>query len=277
MSKNKTTGIVLWKGNSLFDNERIMVVATGVFGKTANGKTGDMIQTYILRRDIHPVLARRLGEDFAICGDCKHKEQGTCYVNLCHGPVPIYHAYHNGSYKEYEKGDIKYFENRNVRIGSYGDPAAVPIEVWETICNGAKRFTGYTHQWKTCDQKLRYYCMASVDSIKGYMKEYDQARQLGWRTFRVRESLDNLLVENEFVCPASKEGGTKTTCEKCNSCSGLSKNTVKNPVIVYHGKGEQFGFLEKYIKMMKKIKNKKGWRRNYKRERKEFKKLCGCG
>ena len=275
--KKKPTGLVLWKGKSLFDGERIMVIATGIFDKSKNGKTGEVIQTFILRRDIDPILARRLGEDKSICQDCKHKEQSTCYVNLCRGPVSIYNAYQDGSYRDYTVEDNKYFKNRSLRIGSYGDPAGVPVEVWENICKLVKNFLGYTHQWKNCDQRLKFYCMASVDSIKGYMKEYNLARELGWRTFRIRESLDNPLVENEFVCPASKEGGLKTTCEKCNSCSGLSKNTIKCPVISLHGDSENFGAMwrrDRYIKMMKKIKWKKAWRRNYKTERKEFKRVC---
>ena len=66
MKTKKPIGIVLWKGKSLLDGKRIMVVATGVYSEkaTTNRKTGNMIQTYILRRDIHPMLARRMGEDF---------------------------------------------------------------------------------------------------------------------------------------------------------------------------------------------------------------------
>ncbi len=272
----KKSGIILWSGKSLFDGERIIIIATGMFLKSANIKTGNMIQTYIMRRDIHPMLARRLGEDKSICGDCKHRENSTCYVNLTHGPGKIFNAFHDNRYRNYEDDDIKYFRDNYIRIGSYGDPAAVPTEVWKNICNNSKAFNGYTHQWKNCDQKLKNYCMASVDSIKGYTKEYHLARQLGWRTFRIRENSDNPLLENEFVCPASKENGAKTTCKKCNSCSGLSKDTKKNPTIILHGDSDTLGNWrnKRYVKMMKKIKNKKGWRRDYKSERKQFKKIC---
>ena len=273
----KPKGIVLWRGKSLLDGERIMVVATGFSTKSKNGKTGEMIQTYILRRDIHPMLARRLGEDKSVSGDCKHKEQSTCYVNLCHGPINVYFAYQDGTYKDYDPiNDNKYIEDKHIRFGSYGDPAAIPIQVWENLARLANGFTGYTHQWKNCNQKLKNYCMASVDSIVGYMKEYNEATALGWRTFRVRESLDNLLTDKEFICPASKEGGVRTTCEKCNLCSGLNRANGRNPVITLHGDSDALGFWRKdrYIKIMKKIKWKKAWRRNYKRERIEFKKVC---
>jgi len=273
--KRKPTGIILWKGKSLLDGESIMAIATGVFGKSKNPKTGDMIQTYILRTDIDPILARRLGEDKSLCGDCKHKEHSTCYVNLGQGPKRIFKAFHNDSYREWQDGDSKYFKNRHIRFGSYGDPASVPFEVWNTLAKNAKDFTGYTHQWKKCDQRLKQYCMASVDSIKGFNKEFFQAQLMGWRTFRIRESLDNELCENEFVCPASKEAGVLTSCEKCNACNGTSQNRKKSPVIMMHTGLEMMGMREKYIKMMKAIRDKKKYRiKDYKETQKKFKKVC---
>ena len=174
--KKSKTGIILWQGKSLLDGERIMVIATGLNKKSKNRKTGEMIQTYILRQDIKPMFARRLGEDFSICGDCKHREYATCYVNLCHGPRAVFTAFHAGGYRKWQDEDIKYFEDAYVRFGTYGDPAAVPFEVWDILADAARGHTGYTHQWKNCDQRLQKLCMASVDSIVGYNKEYLQAQ-----------------------------------------------------------------------------------------------------
>jgi hypothetical protein len=269
-------GIVLWKGKSLLDGERIMVIATGLSGKSENRKTGAMIQTYILRRDIHPILARRLGEDKSICGDCKLRECGACYVNLAHGPISVFNAFHDSSYKEFESSDIRQFIGKNVRIGSYGEPSAVPFFVWERIANVASKVNGYTHQWKTCDQRLKQYCMASVDSIVGYNKEYDQARAMGWRTFRVRENENNPLLPDEFICPASTEGQAKTNCNNCGACGGLSSRVQKNPTIILHGDVEVMGNWRKrrYVKIMKAIKNKKRWRKDRKAIEKAFKEVC---
>ena len=271
-------GIVLWQGKSLLDGERIMLIATGIYGKTSkNAKTGKMIQTYILRRDMHPMLARRMGRDFSICGGCMHREQSTCYVNLCHGPIAIFHAWLDGRYKNYEDSDLELFRDRSIRLGSYGDPAAVPLEVWRNICSVSKVWTGYTHQWKTCDPGLKNFCMASVDSIKGFNVEYEKAQFMGWRTFRIRESEDNLIGENEFVCPASKENGSATTCEKCGLCSGTYyyDSTVKSPTILLHADSNELGNwrLKKYLQIMKKRKNKKAWRRDYKSEEKAGRKI----
>ncbi|RLI65416.1 MAG: hypothetical protein DRO67_02720 [Candidatus Asgardarchaeum californiense] len=284
MSKEKKPiGIILWSGKSLLDGERIAVIATGIFDKTKNRKTGDMIQTYIIRRDIHPMLARRMGEDKSICGDCKHKEQSTCYVNLCHGPINVFLALVDGSYREFQEGDLELFAGRNVRIGSYGDPAAVPFEVWDNNCKAVKGFTGYTHQWdnKKIDPRLKNICMASVDSIDGYMKEYHKAKSLGWRTFRVfadlEKSIYDVKTDTEFVCPASQEAGVKTDCEHCRACGGFSSKTTKDVLINLHADNEAMGSMwrrDRFIAIMKKMKYKKGWRRDYKTERKIFRKVC---
>jgi len=275
VKKKKFSGIILWQGKSLLDGEHIMVIATGINRKSKNPKTGEMIQTYILRQDIKPIFARRLSEDKSICGDCKHKEHATCYVNLCHGPRAVFAAFHDGSYRKWESGDIESFRGAYIRLGTYGDPAAVPLEVWDNLAGVAKAITGYTHQWKTCDQRLKQYCMASVDSIVGYNKEYFQAQLMGWRTFRVRESLDNKLFANEFVCPASKEAGVLTNCKQCGACGGFSQKRKKCPTIIIHGDTMELRWRKKrYIAMMKNIKNKKKYRRDRKSERKQFLQVC---
>jgi len=275
--KKKPIGIVLWEGKSLLDGERIMVIATGVYGKSENQKTGEMVQTYVLRRDFHPLLARRMGEDFSVCGDCMHRELSTCYVNFCHGPISIFHAYLDHAYKPFEAADIELFRGRNIRLGSYGDPAAVPYEVWERISSVANKVTGYTHQWRKYDQRLKNICMASVDTIERYIIEYEKARSEGWRTFRLREDLEkNPLLPGEFICPASKEGGQKTTCEKCGSCGGLSVKTKKTPVIMLHADAKELGGWrhKRYTKAMILRRRKQAWRRDYNSERKQFKKVC---
>ena len=96
----KPIGIVVYRGPSLMDQKPTIVVATGVLGdKTSNKKIGDMIQFWILRRDISPILAAKIGEDYSICGDCKHRDFGSCYVNLGHGPQNIFKAFHRDRYK----------------------------------------------------------------------------------------------------------------------------------------------------------------------------------
>ena len=66
----KPTGYVIYEGASLLDGKPIMVVA---LLKSSNGKTGNMVQTYIMRSDMNPMEASKMGEDFSICGNCPHK------------------------------------------------------------------------------------------------------------------------------------------------------------------------------------------------------------
>ena len=234
----KPLGLILYKGPSKIDGQMIIVLATG-FDKTQNEKTGDMIQTWIMTLRMSPIEAKRYGHDYSACGDCKHKHFGSCYVNIAHGPHNTYRAYMNDRYTKFNEAEhLELFEGRKIRLGSYGDPAAVPTHIWETVCNVTDGHTGYTHQWNThfIDPKLKNYCMASADNTT----EYSKAKKLGWRCFRIRMSDDfsvaeNRLSYNEFVCPASKEAGVKTSCEKCKACMGLSAKTSKDPCIVIHG------------------------------------------
>ena len=44
--------------------------------------------------------------------------------------------------------------------------------------------------------------------------------------------------DNEVTCPASEEGGRKTTCEKCALCAGAGK-VAKSIIIRPHGSGKK--------------------------------------
>ena len=227
-------GALLWEGSSLLNGEPIFMVATL---KSANVKTGNMIQTWILPRDIKPTIAVQEGSDASVCGDCPHRKidgKRTCYVNVGHGPRAVWNAYKEGKYPRV-KSFREITKNRRIRFGAYGDPAAVPTSIWTRLRKGAAGWTGYTHQWRTCDQGLREECMASVDN------EWEAriARRLGWRTFRCR-TLDEPLMEKEIMCPASEEAGKKTTCDNCLLCAGSmsgKKNKIPDISIVVHGPG----------------------------------------
>jgi hypothetical protein len=235
----RPTGYILWQGPSRIDGAPIVVIATG-FGKaSANSKTGDMLQTWILRSDMNPMRALSERADKSICGGCIHRGNGSdrprsCYVNVGRAPMSIYGAFSRGSYPVLAPDEIPpLFTGRLVRLGSYGDPAAVPLDVWDRVVCMAKGHTGYTHQWKS--PKLRdvlVYCQASTDTCDDVKK----ARALGAGTFRVRMAGQPKL-RGELVCPASEEGGRKATCETCRACDGSGKSVV----IVVHGQsGKNF-------------------------------------
>ena len=198
-----------------------------------------MIQTWILLRDQSPVTAVAEGNDASICGDCRHRGTGnrdrSCYVNVGQAPQSVWRAFHRDGYAPIP--DLGELARRPLRLGSYGDPAAVPVELvlsWASAAagdSGTPQHTGYTQQWRTCDQRLRNACMASVDS------EPDQriAESLGWRTFRVRESDSDATLEREVVCPASAERGNILTCAECLACGGAGSGRRGHITIRVHG------------------------------------------
>ena len=253
------TGLILYEGKSLLDGKQIVVIANA-FLNSENPKTGNVIQTWILVKDTPPIQAHQEGKDKSICGDCKHRHFGSCYVNLVYGPTPVYNAYKNGLYRKMTLDDMIFFKDKTVRLGSYGDPGSTPFYVWQSICSVAKATIGYTHQYLTCDPSLKNYCMASVDSIENYYQEKTKAQNLGWRTFRIKTKTDTTLFPDEMICPASNEAGNLTTCLSCKSCSGLNAQDRKNPVISTHGWDCR---VNHYIKGMKKIKNKKAWKKTF--------------
>ena len=230
----KLRGTLLWEGPSLLNGEPIVAIATL---KTSNRKTGDMIQTWILPQNMRPTDAVDSGDDKSICGDCPHRKvdgKRTCYVNVGQAPLQVWKSYRAGKYPRLpELSAIT--EGRRIRFGAYGDPAAVPSHVWLYLKRHASGWTGYTHQWRTCDHNLMDLCMASVDT----QEEAEQAQAMGWRTFRCR-SADEPLMHREIMCPASDEGGKRTTCDNCLLCAGRfanKKRKIPSVSIVVHGRG----------------------------------------
>lgn len=239
-----TKGFILWEGPSVLDGKPIAVIATK---GSKNKKTGGMIQTYIIRTDLSPVEATKNGEDVSICGECPHRKQhaGSCYVRVEQGPLIVYKAYKRGTYPRLHMIEVsERLHNEKVRLGTYGDPASVPLLVWRNATQFALAITGYTHQWRTAELGLAVYCMASCDTYA----ETREAQARGWRTFTVVNKGSSLLPPpNSFLCPASEEGGKKLTCEECLACGGSFNGTRNASVYIpVHGvayKVERFNLI----------------------------------
>lgn len=249
----KPLGLILYDGPSLINGKRIIMIATGFKRKSRNKKTGNMIQSWILCADKPPMDANRCGDDIAVCSTCKHRHFRSCYVNLAHGPHHVYEAWKKGSYTTMNPDDpaIKdLFLERYLRVGSYGEPTAIPASIWKSLTKHSKGWCGYSHRWKTCSTDYRKFCMASCDTEE----EVLDALCRNWRPFYVRQEGDHLLPRF-FVCPASKEAGRKTNCNKCGGCKGgtaSSRGTF--PTIIAHGPSWKTIF---FARGMKRFKNKK--------------------
>jgi hypothetical protein len=237
---------IIYRGPSLLDGSPIVAIAT--FSKR-NRKTGGMVQTYILRDDMDPVTASRTGADAAICGACplrgvanaaKGKGQAdgrACYVTLIHGPAMVYRSHVRGVYPDatHHEDTTALGYGRMVRLGTYGDPAAVPVHVWDALTMRAKGWTAYTHQWLHQPDALTY-AMASVESLTA--AKYIWARD--GRTFRIIRDVAEIDPAREVLCPASAEAGKRTTCADCRLCAGQAARSPKSVAIVAHGNGRAY-------------------------------------
>ncbi len=224
-------GYTLYRGPSAFDGKPIIVVAVGLGDGSSNAKTGEMVQTYILREDIAPNEAVKTGDDASVCGDCKHRGK-TCYVLTFQGPLVVWKQYHKGAYPdatpEFVASEARRL-GRKIRFGSYGECTATPRRIWAGLAGDGN--TGYTHQWQQAEYDwLRQFAMASCDT-EG---ERTVAKAMGWRTFRVRD-IDEPVLSGEAQCPASKEAGQKLTCSTCMACNGSQTGRKGDITIVVHG------------------------------------------
>jgi hypothetical protein len=241
---SKPTGYVVYEGPSLIDGSPIVAIA---LTKSSNTKTADMVQTYIIRSDMDPRDASKTGADRAICGDCPHRGTATddptaklaknrsCYVVIGQGPVIVYKGFVAGKYPKAESL-AAVGKGRMVRIGTYGDGAAVPASVWNELLSEAEGHTGYSHQANTegaaFDASLY---MESVESVAAASLSWS----VGRRTFRIVTSVNDVVKGSEIVCPATPEGGAKTTCEQCGLCAGTSVK-AKSIAVVAHGTGAKY-------------------------------------
>ncbi len=229
--KKQIKSAIIYKGPSLIDQKPIVVIATY---SNRNTKTGKVVQTYILREDINPLEASKTGEDYSICGDCPMRGEVTtdperkqakgrkCYVNLGQGVLIVWKAYKRGVYQVGDAATMG--RGRFVRIGTYGDPAAVPSHVWDKLLSECETWTAYTHQkpWRPD------IAMQSADSHTEAVMHWKQGR----RTFRVIADLGQIDKTNEALCPASKEAGRRVQCTACKLCKGSS--LAKSIAIVEH-------------------------------------------
>ena len=236
----KPTGYVIYKGASLIDGKPIVVIANI---SSVNSKTGNAIQTTILRDDIDPLLANKTGEDYSICGTCPHRgtpsddpnrktaTNRTCYVNLGQGVLQVYKSYKKGNYPMLtgHKALQELGKDRVVRLGTYGDPSIVPSYIWDSLISQCKKWLGYSHQsgMKGVDYRPDIF-MHSADSLEDAQKAWSK----GERTFRIINHTREIVKDKEILCPSPR-----VHCIDCGLCGG-SKIKAKSITIVVHGNGK---------------------------------------
>ena len=226
--------VLIWRGESALE-PGIESVAVLWFTST-NSKTGPMHQLsfYNVYPDDYPYG----GHVGAGCGKCPASEY--CYVLA--GP--------DGRFNELKRRrswveslpvvPSRYWSrliSHPVRVGKYGDGSCMPFEQFRKL---ARCFlaghTGYTHFWRDCDQRLRNYLMASVESLDAAKL----AVSMGWKYYLIqpvdnikspcpelREFLGQNNVSDCVVCP---HYFNQSQCYECRLCDGQKRLSIIAPV-----------------------------------------------
>lgn len=218
-----------------------VVIATGFGGRrSANRKTGGMVQVWVLVKASDPIQAAASGGDVAICGGCpmrgrvvrgKRVSPRACYVNLGQAPLAVWRAYRRGAYPRLPSVEV--FQGLKIRWGAYGDPAFIPAPLLAAVNQVAAGWTGYTHQWRRPWMSgYRQWLMASVDSNE----ERIQAQAMGWRTFQVVPRGGKPEgTRPGSLCPSERG----VSCADCLRCSGTASAT-RSVWIPAHGIGAKY-------------------------------------
>ena len=244
----KCNAYTIWEGPSRLDGVTpIYLRVTGFARKSANGKTGNVLQANIMLREVSPVEGLK-GKDSAICGvgehACIHKpsEGGDCYVVVAQAQTSTHKSFLKNPFEQtinpWQAQVLCY--GRKFRFGTYGDPVAIPWYIWIAITHYCTSTVGYTHQWKNeavCSRVYLSFLMASCDTEEDVLL----ARSKGYRSFLVYPSLDKASIEplpNMVMCPAVKTDG-RVTCAACNLCdgdrAGKSDRVRKDLFVPSHG------------------------------------------
>lgn len=208
--------IVVWRGRSALNGGRIQAIVTF---DSRNTKTGDMAQLWILPLGVDPKTAQRTGEDAAVCGDCPMRPanqearealglESPCYVKTARAPLSTWKAARRKSASLARA--VAAVRGRALRLGAYGDPAALPERIVRALCAVASGWTGYTHSPKAAPY-LRAFVMASAETSLDALR----LRREGWRTFR-----QGATGPGEATCPATTHG---VQCRDCLLCDGVKR------------------------------------------------------
>ena len=233
----KPRGVIVDRGISPIDGAPYVSIATL---HSENSKTGDMVQVFILRPDVHPLDAIASGDDRTICGDCPHRRRWSdelsryvrsCYVYVGKSVGAVWRAFARGSYPEYDPTlHARYFRGRRIRWGAYGDPAILTESVVRDLTALADGHTGYTHQWRhSWAQWARGFFQASCDSFADYLAASD----IGWRTFAVVPK--GAASYSGKLCPATA-ADSQAQCLTCRLCDGAKTDIY----VEAHGLGATY-------------------------------------
>jgi hypothetical protein len=243
------SAFVFFRGPSRLNGAPIIGVVTGAHSNPTHGrhrhntKLGPMAQLHILHAEVAPNIAKRTGLDVAVCGDCTLRTASgdlRCYVNTAFATTTLWKAHAWRPQQLKLAAEALRTHHMPLRVGSYGDPAALPERVIAALVAAAPGHTGYTHDWRHPRSAwLKPYCMASIESEH----DLDRAVREGWRTYRIvvphghRRVL--VLDHHEVLCPSETHGKTCDDCRLCNGSRGPddARKLVAIPAHGWRGRG----------------------------------------
>jgi hypothetical protein len=242
VAKSKTSKPVssvqaFWSGKPVsvgeYDSELVSGRRVVLIAKLkGNRKTGRMIQIAFLDVDVEQDHINGDVPNGQGCSRSQCDAFDGCYVKGF--PLHIFHiakalrAYKSGTLPKLTASQFLMLIRQStspVRLGEFGDPTSVKFEVVEKITKASKKngHTGYSHQWRTCDQQFKDVCMASVQSES----DYQLAKSMGWKVFAI--GLDPVKGERITCLNETKD----ISCESCRLCKG--SNAKSSVVITPHG------------------------------------------
>lgn len=225
--------IVLYVGPSMINGAPIVALATL---DSRNRKTGPMIQTWIVPWE-GPLDGTKTATDDSVCGDCPRRRSlgGDCYVRIDAAPHAAWKKWDREG-RPGENWDESILKlqmeamDHGLRLGAYGDPAAVPVHVWHDLIDAIRPrvITGYTHQWRSSHATAyRSLVMASCDNAA----DATEAHAKGWRFFAAVPTMAHAVnLPKSIQCLADAKG---LTCEQCGICNGARTDREVQPTSVW--------------------------------------------
>jgi hypothetical protein len=243
---------ICYSGPSALDSAPILAVLTGVKRRSANTKC-DLAQLWVLPATVEPHIARRTGADASVCGQCplrpleraKRRAAGLsvadhgCYCRAHEAPLSVARAAKRGSYHSTDLETASralWASGRGLRLGAYGDPAALPPWVVESLASAARSagqgWTGYTHHRQTYPNRsawLKPYAMASCgDAVAVASAELD-----AWPSFATVSGEEPhwplWTQQRVLACPAANGAVSCSGCMACGGNNGRGKGHRRTP------------------------------------------------
>lgn len=211
----KAKGYIIYSGKSYLTGKH--EIAGILTLKSSNEKTGNIAQiTYF---PTSPDSDKTYSENKkAVCGNCPLLGS-VCYVSPM-GTSSIKRAYEADNYQPVTLDQLPaILAGYIVRNGADGDPLSIPPQYINAIHSSAGIHLSYSHQWQNNPEQAGFH-MASVETPE----LAQQAQAEGWKTYRVRPTENDPIMDNEILCPNEKDPSIQ--CIDCQLCTGNKVNVV---------------------------------------------------